>query len=225
MPSQARARFDKNADDVARLLEIHADLGGDNVGRRVRLEVLNKSAIVLVTAFWEAYCEDLAAEALESIVTHASAATSLPKDLKQQIATELKAATNALAVWDLADQAWRALLKKRLADLTAVRNRKLNTPKSENIDDLFHSAVGLKAVSGSWRWRRTTVASARTKLDRFVTLRGEVAHRGNAASACRKVHVESFFTHVKHLVEKTDAALDAHVRSVTGKGLWEGEAA
>jgi hypothetical protein len=32
--------------------------------------VLNKSAIVLLTAFWEAYCEDLAAEALNHVGDH-----------------------------------------------------------------------------------------------------------------------------------------------------------
>ena len=37
-------------------------------GRRYHLEVLNKSAIVLVTSFWEAYCEDIAAEGLAHIV-------------------------------------------------------------------------------------------------------------------------------------------------------------
>jgi hypothetical protein len=220
MASQARQRFTDNAGDVDRLLEIHRDLGGDNVGRRRRLEVLNKSAIVLLTAFWEAYCEDLAAEALDSIVTHAADAKALPKDLKRQIAAELKAATNALAIWDLADQAWRALLKKRLADLTVARNRRLNTPKTENIDELFRAAVGLKTVSNSWRWHRTTVATARTKLDRFVTLRGEIAHRGQAATACRKSQVKSFFAHVKHLVDETDGAVNAHVRGVTGRGLW-----
>ena len=220
MASQARNRFNQNAADVDRLLEIHGDLGGDNVGRRVRLEVLNKSAIVLLTAFWEAYCEDLAAEALEAIVLHSSDSKPLPKDLKKQIAAELKAAANALAVWDLADQSWRKLLRKRLATLTAARNRKLNTPKSANIDDLFHTAIGLRSASTAWRWRRTSLTAARKKLDDFVTLRGEIAHRGRAASGCRRAQVESFFSHVKHLVDKTDDAVNAHVRSVTGRGLW-----
>ena len=74
MASQARAAFDKNAADIERLLEIHADLGGDQRGRRFRLEVLNKSAVVLITAFWEAYCEDLAAEALDHLIQHSKTA-------------------------------------------------------------------------------------------------------------------------------------------------------
>jgi RiboL-PSP-HEPN len=68
MPSKARIAFRENVKDVQRLLDLHKDKGGIAQGRRYGLEVLNKSAIVLLTSFWEAYCEDIAAEALEHIV-------------------------------------------------------------------------------------------------------------------------------------------------------------
>ena len=82
MASRARQAFDRNVKDVQRLLQIHANVGGDAQGRRFGLEVLNKSAIVLITAIWEAYCEDLAAEALDHLVTNATSGSSLPKELK-----------------------------------------------------------------------------------------------------------------------------------------------
>src|SRR6266567_9089709 len=85
MPSKARVNFEANAADVSRLLEIHKYFGGDAKGRRFRLEVLNKSAIVLITAIWEAYCEDLAAEALQHLVKYAPNSTVLPKELKKRI--------------------------------------------------------------------------------------------------------------------------------------------
>ena len=49
MASKAEKTFDESAKDVERLMEIHKSLGGGKVGRRYRLEVLNKSAIVLIT--------------------------------------------------------------------------------------------------------------------------------------------------------------------------------
>ena len=95
MPSKAKKAFDKNSEDIVRLLEIHQHLGGSGVGRRSRLEVLNKSAIVLITAIWEAYCEDVAAEALEHLVVHVPAGTALPKELKKRIARMRKAGEKA----------------------------------------------------------------------------------------------------------------------------------
>ncbi len=117
MPSKARLAFNENADDISRLLEIHSGIGGDAKGRRYRLEVLNKSAIVLITAFWEGYCEDLAAEALKHIVDYAQDSSSLPGELKKRVAKELKADPNEIATWRLADQGWRSVLNKRLVDL------------------------------------------------------------------------------------------------------------
>ncbi len=151
MPSKARRAFDDNLKDVERLLEIHESIGGTGRGRKYRLEVLNKSAIVLITAFWEAYCEDLAAEALNHLVAHVPDASKLPSALKKRVAAEIKNEKHELAMWDLADRGWQAKVKARLAALTAVRNWNLNTPKSAKIDELFETAIGLASVSKSWK--------------------------------------------------------------------------
>src|SRR6266496_1840777 len=108
MPSKARVNFEANAADVSRLLEIHKYFGGDAKGRRFRLEVLNKSAIVLITAIWEAYCEDVAAEALRHLVANVAKGSDLPETLRRAIATDLKKEAHELAVWDLADDGWKA---------------------------------------------------------------------------------------------------------------------
>ncbi len=146
MASQARKDFDRNVKDVERLLELHASVGGDAQGRRFDLEVLNKSAIVLITAIWEAYCEDIAAEALEHLVTNVSSGSQLPKDLKKKIANDIKADLNDLAMWGLADAGWQECTRARLASLTEERNRRLNTPKPDQIDELFSAAIGLAKV-------------------------------------------------------------------------------
>ena len=90
MPSRAFSDFRENARDVQRLLDLHKDTGGIAQGRRYGLEVLNKSAIVLLTSFWEAYCEDIAAEALAHIVTHAASADKLPIELRKLVANSCK---------------------------------------------------------------------------------------------------------------------------------------
>jgi hypothetical protein len=220
MSSKARKAFDKSATDIKRLLEIHQHLGGDARGRRYRLEVLNKSAIVLITAIWEAYCEDIAAEALNHIVKHVPSASALPKELKKQIAKEIKETQNEIEMWDLADFGWKLRIQSRFSALTEERNRKLNTPKADLIDRLFMEAIGLPAVSIAWRWRGMTVDSAKRKLDRYVSLRGSIAHRGGAASTCIKAQVEDYFDHVQRLVGKTGGKVYSFVHDVTGKRLW-----
>jgi hypothetical protein len=220
MASKARAAFDQSCDDVDRLLEIHTHLGGAGPGRKHRLEVLNKSAIVLVTAFWEAYCEDLAAEALEHIVSKSADASKLPKELKKRIADELKADKNQLAVWHLADGGWRALAHARLLAMALKRNWDLNTPKSKQITELFEEAIGFDKATAKWCWKGKTEAQTRDALDNFVVLRGRIAHRGAASFTVTKAQVQDYFDLVKHLVAKTGGSVYVFVKKETGRPLW-----
>src|SRR5215831_424437 len=143
MPSEAQKSLDANLKEIERLLALHAMVGGETKGRRYGLEVLNKSAIVLITAYWEAYCEDIAAEALAHIVIHARSSNVLPNELKKQLAKELKQAPHELELWKIADGGWKNYLRDRLEKLREERNRKINTPKTDQIDLLFRQAVGI----------------------------------------------------------------------------------
>jgi hypothetical protein len=220
MPTTARTRFEANASDVKHLLDIHELLGGTDPGRRSdQLQVLNKSGIVLVCAIWEAYCEDLAAEALDFLVRHVSGPDKLPKSLRKRVAKELESDVNRLAVWKLAGSGWQPLLLQRLTDLQDERNRGLNTPKADNIQELFDEALGLADVSATWYWGGMARERARGKLDEYVTLRGDIAHRGTAHRVQRdKVH--DFLNHVERLVAKTDTKVNDFLRDECGSSIF-----
>lgn len=204
---------------------MHRTAGGGAKGRRFGLEVLNKSAIVLLTSFWEAYCEDIAAEALEHVVGHAPSADKLPEELKKLIAKELKQNADALVIWKVADGGWREVLKSRLASMQIERNWQWNTPKSGYIDQLFHSALGIPRISDKWRWKRIPPDNARAKLDKYVKLRGAIAHRGSAASSVTKANVTDYFGVLKRLVARTGGTVRAHVRTITSNPLWNSDEA
>jgi RiboL-PSP-HEPN len=222
MASKARASFDRNAKDIKRLLDLHTQVGGNSKGRRYGLEVLNKSAIVLITSFWEAYCEDIAAEGLEHLVEHAKKADSLPIELKKQIAKAIKKEPNEIELWKIADDCWRQHLRDRFSELKQDRDRRLNTPKTANINELFMSAVGIERMSDRWKWaKKMTAKRASDKLDKFVELRGSIAHRGQPATSVTKAQVTDYFEFIKQLTAKTGGAVNQLVKSVTAKPLWK----
>lgn len=221
MPSKARKAFDSNAEDIQRLIDIHSDIGGNARGRRRGLEVLNKSAIVLITAFWEAYCEDIAAEGLAHIIKYSRSTDNLPVELKKVIAKKVKAQDHDLEVWKLSDDGWRKYLQGHLDELKEARDRKLNTPKTAQIDQLFLSAVGVEKISSSWKWaRKMTSARAKSKLDRYVGLRGAIAHRGQHETSVTKANVEDYFDFIKRIVGKTGGQVNRHVMKATQRPLW-----
>lgn len=219
--STADLAFKENRQDVKRLLEIHASEAGDTPGRKWHLEVLNKSAIVLICAFWEAYCEDLAAEALRHVVAHAPSHDDLPIELRKLVARELKQRNHDLAVWEVAGDGWRDLLTRRLSELQEERNRSLNTPKTAPIDRMFQTAIGIERISDSWRWHKTTPKQTAEKLDKYVTLRGDIAHRGKSARSVQKKDVEDFLQHVERLVEKTGERVNKLAHEATGRTLFD----
>lgn len=222
MSSNAWKAFSENRKDIARLLELHALEGGAARGRRWRLEVLNKSAIVLITAFWEAYCEDIAAEGLLHIVTHAPNAEALPVELRKQLAKELKAEVHELSIWKVAGDGWRTLLQARLDKMREDRNRGLNTPKSAEINDLFFKSLGIERISDCWRWLPTTTSEkARAKLDRFIVLRGSIAHRGRDLKTVKKAQVKDYFVFVRHLAWKTGICVRKFAEKATNKPPWK----
>lgn len=222
MPSKARASFDKNAKDIEKLLELHNTDIGTTPSRRSGLEVLNKSAIVLLVAFWEAYCEDIAAEALEHIIKNAKNTAALPLPLKKVVAKALKADQHELAIWKISDGGWRTYLMERFDDMKKERDKKLNTPKTVQIEDLFESAVGIEKISESWKWGEDiTPKEASKKLDDLVTLRGAIAHRGSDVKSVKKDDVINYFSFIKLLTAHTGRAVNQHCTKVTQKPLWD----
>lgn len=220
MTSHAQTAFVENCEDIERLLEIHSDITPEGRGRKWKVEALHKSAFVLLTAFWEAFCEDLAAEALDHLVKHSTTANGLPSELQKLVGQELKDDLHDLAVWRLADDGWRTVLSSRLTKLQEERNRKLNTPKTSQINDLFKSVVGVENVARAWYWPKMSAAAAATKLDAFVRLRGEIAHRGSAATSVTRQQVNDYYNHVKRLTTRTQARIAEVITTSTGAMPW-----
>jgi len=144
----------------------------------------------------------------------------LSKGIKKPIAKELKADLNELAVWQLADSGWKAVLQSRLTQMNQTRARNLNTPKSENLKVLFSEALGIEDISKTWNWEGMSSLQAAKKLDDFVRLRGEIAHRGAGQQSVTRFQVDAFLNHVKRLVGKTGKQVNKYVKDATGQAMW-----
>jgi hypothetical protein len=115
---------------------------------------------------------------------------------------------------------WKRYVNDRLEEFKKNRNRDFNTPKTEQINDLFLRAIGIERISVSWKWpKKMTVKRATEKLDKYVSLRGDIAHRGKGLASVKKSEVRDFFEFIEKLAARTGDAVDAHVKEITGKPL------
>lgn len=220
-----RSLLDDAVPDVTRLIEFHEKETGSAPGRRrPEIQVVSRSAVVLICAYWEAFCEDLAAEALHHLADNASDGISLPKELKKTFKSVLlnaKEQQDELAIWRLAGDGWRTVLRERADLLVNDDDRSLNTPKTEQVKTFFQVNVGISNITTNWKWHKNNPARTTGLLDEFVTLRGAIAHRGSPSGGVLKGHATRGMDLVLRLAAASAKAVSDHLNKHTSVGLPE----
>ena len=126
-----------NIKESLTLLKIHEKAAGSGPGRKVGVEVLNKSAIILVVASWEAYVEDTASSALSFMIEAGGRHNVFPNNVLERVANK----NQGLNSWKLAGDGWRQALRDNFSEVLSTTTGKLNTPKPAQVDDLFLKTV------------------------------------------------------------------------------------
>lgn len=220
MGSAASKAFTTNSDDVKLLWRIHEDFAGQGPGRKRDVEILNRTAIVFITACWEAYVEDVAVEAFDLLLSRAADSSAIPPKVQAFVGRLLIEAKNPQDVWKLADRRWQAEVASHGV---AVRKRwvsNLNTPKSPQVNELFEELLGLANLSSHWHWEAMSANRAAQKLDDYITVRGNIAHRVKHDEDVYKNWGTDYLNHVQRLVTATDDATSEHLAKFLGARAW-----
>jgi len=123
MPSNAKTTFSANKKDIAELWTIHQEVAGQGAGRKYGVEVLNRAAIVFITACWESYIEDLAAESFEFLLANAPDAIAIPAKVRAFSSKTILEQKDATKLWAIADSGWRTVLGNHKASTHEKQNR------------------------------------------------------------------------------------------------------
>ena len=210
----------KNLDGVHRLLEIHTKMSGKKPGYKHNVEVLNKSAIVLLVACWEAFVEDLAEDAFSILLRRAKKHTVFSSRVLADAAKSLKDASDPRDMWKLAGDGWRQVLRSHKTTIFERYTGKLNTPRPHQVDALYESVLGIKSISRTWRWQGMKPQAAVSKLEGLIELSGSIAHRVEASTTVLKNHVRDYVDLVNRIAVQTSNAVRIEVVSATGKEPW-----
>lgn len=206
----------ENLQEVDLLLNIHTALAGSSPGRKRNVEVLNKSAVVLVVACWEAYVEDLASTALKFMIDDAKSHSIFPKLVLDRVGSKY----SGQHAWALAGDGWKKALRDNFSEVLAKTTGALNIPRAPQVDELFAKTIGLPSLSACWSWPGRPQASAVKALDDLITLRGSIAHRVQHSKSVHKKSVTAAVELVSRLAAKSTNAVRQHVHTATGKFPW-----
>lgn len=205
-----------NLRETQRLMEIHTEVAGEGRGRKHDVEVLNKSAIVLAVACWEAFVEDLAELALKAIVDGAKDHTVVAPVVLERVASR----NTGMNAWRLAGDGWKDAIRDNYKEVLAKTTGALNTPRAPQVDELFVKTIGLVSLSSHWHWPGRSAKQAISALDKLVTLRGSIAHRVSHSQSVTKREVKTAIDLVARLAIASNNVVRKFVHERTKIYPW-----
>lgn len=211
----------KNLEEVNRLLSIHSDISGSGPGRKRDVQVLNKSALIMLLACWEAYIEDAAENFFNFALENAEEPSVFPEHVLAIAAKEVKKGDTS-RLWALSGDGWKDELethKNKILEKYIVKGS-FNTPSAANIDRLFSELIGLTSLSKEWYWPGMSSQKACDKLAELIDIRGSIAHRVNASRTIYKKDVQDFKKFILRLAVISHNRSVALIKLRTGKDSW-----
>ena len=157
----------------------------------------------------------------EFVINSASNPNDVPRKVVKFVCAKLKSDKNEIASWRLAGDGWRSELKKYRDGVITRYAGSLNSPRSGQVDDLFLYLTGLKRVSDSWTWQGMNAASAKKKLDSYISHRGEIVHRFKTTKDVTRGYVVEYIQFVLRLTVKTANRVRNHTHKITGQHPWK----
>jgi hypothetical protein len=214
--SQAILQYSAQKKEVALLLAFHAELHESRSksdaaapGRRgSELEVLHKSSVVLLTACWEAFVENILTEALEMIARDLKDPSQLHNDLLRSVAiakgTKLSVSSkNELYPWFFVGEGWRELL----LEYALSKISELNTPDSSGVRNLTLSLLGIEDITLYWGRPGKGAKDAADRLDEYLSDRHIIAHGAFSKTKFSKSYVTNYLGFLDITVKKTEVAV------------------
>jgi hypothetical protein len=192
MPSRSLGEYNANLIDVHRLILAHRRESGANRGRR-GLGHLTRGGLLLLCAAWERYTESVVTECAEFLCSRLPVYAGLPPNVRKRVLDHANDNRNTWTPAQLQTAHWRTIY----LETVQLKVGSLNTPKHDNLKSLFNAALGLSDISAAWTRPINFV-------DGFVTLRGEVAHRGRQSQYVRFAQLEAYEVDVTSCVIETD---------------------
>ncbi|MGC9207915.1 HEPN domain-containing protein [Acidithiobacillus sp.] len=212
----------ENVSEVDRLLDIHANVSGTAPGRRREVEVLNKSALVLLVACWESYVEDLAENCFNFMVEHSDSPYVFEDHVLAIVAKEVKK-RDTHSFWEIHGDGWKNAIisnKDEILDKYVVEGS-FNTPRKENIDKLYSELIGFKSISSTWYWPGQSRTKSVGKLEDMIKLRGEIAHRVRSSKKIHKLRVTNYKDFIYRLSIIMNNRCSDFIKNKTGKKPWK----
>ncbi|MDO8738262.1 MAG: HEPN domain-containing protein [Candidatus Deferrimicrobium sp.] len=202
---------------MERLLDIHSEIAGEKPGRKHNVEVLNKSAILMLVACWESYVEEVVSGAYKYLLNIAKTPNDFPIDVRLRASNELRESKDPRRVWELAAKGWKDVLY----EYRGKQIESFNTPTSKKVNILCKALLNIEDVSGKIKIPRIKDSDICPRLDTLVALRGAIAHKVKADKSITKRMVQKDIKFIGTLAESLNNIVSAYLKELVGGAPWD----
>lgn len=208
MPSNAYKNFNKNIKQVDKLLEAYDTIKEPTRGRK-HLDHFTRAALIFMCSAWEVYVEEISRESVDKIVDAISSPDKLPLIVQKTLSRKVKEKKNEIEPIEFAKD-WKGYYKKSISEFTD----RLNTPKNQQVTEIFNKYLGMKDVKDS--------IPALGNINEIVKTRGEIAHNVFAEEYLSKNLVLEYLDTTNKVVKDVEIALWDYLPIITnGKRPWQ----
>lgn len=166
-------------------------------------QLLYRSTIVLSVAHWQYFNEELVRQYSKLIQNRATSSKNIPEIVRTEIGKWLipKEVTSNQTekyrklIWEYAGGKW----KKDYGEFAEEKIRKLNTPNSKILVDLYRSVLGIENISGAWSAEILSYNPSKA-LDIILMKRHEIAH-GNFSDILSENDLEGYLNALKEIAK------------------------
>lgn len=220
-PPEHLQGFIDNMKQVNVLLDIHRFLTGSRPGRRHMPDILNKSALTLEVACWEAFIEDMCSSAFQFTITNCNAPSMIPNKVLACAAKPIvETEDREITIWTFSGTGWKDVLQRHKELVLDRYIGKLNTPKPAQIDKLCEELLGYRHMSNQWNWQGMDSQAACERLINLIVRRGSIAHRVNAETYVRKKEAMDARVFLTRLAVITSNRIRMHLFRLIGTYPW-----
>lgn len=211
----------ENWSEVLNLVEIQEETSLKDAISRKRIDVLNKSSIVLLVASWEAFIEDLAKNAFDHLIKSADTPNVFTKKVLSLSAKKLHESKDRTKLWTFSGNGWKNVLKAHRQKVIDQYIGRLNTPRQTQVDNMFLELIGFKKLSSSWKWRGMPNKNAVNKLENLIKLRGEIAHRVSSSKKVNKNDIVNYAKFISRISVISSNNIEVFMWRRTNKHAWK----
>jgi hypothetical protein len=209
-------RLNARLADARQLIDIHTTLTGNARGRRYDVDALNRGAVILSIAGWEAFVQDLALQNAGYFALGLPGAGHLPDEPREAFlvwlhgTTDFKNPTPAArqAMWSITGQGWR----RKFREFAKEKVDSFSTPSPNNVGKLFRTLLGIDDITDAWGYRRWGPDIYREKLDQTLLLRHRIAHGAIGSETVGKTRAREAISLVSSLGQRSSDEIKEHFK-------------